>query len=108
MEIRSIDTSVEPVPSSPPPSHILPFIFVLLLLFCVRAYNPGGIQLSAAIIGIAFSAYWLTMTKDPYGLFHLTLNRLPGDDPGIPPQTEWLNMGFWQVGCTPYPLSTRA
>ena len=32
---------------------------------------------------------------DPYGTFHLQLNAVPGQ-PG-PPDTEWLNMGFWKV-----------
>lgn len=47
------------------------------------------------------------MARDPYGLFHLTLNNLPGDDPEKPPQTEWLNMGFWQVSHALFPLSVR-
>ncbi|KAF9015191.1 hypothetical protein BDQ17DRAFT_1340644 [Cyathus striatus] len=34
--------------------------------------------------------------KDPYGLFHLDLNRLPSDD-SDEPKTEWLNMGYWKV-----------
>ncbi|PPQ88637.1 hypothetical protein CVT25_010213 [Psilocybe cyanescens] len=35
-------------------------------------------------------------SKDPYGLFHLTLNKLPSQDPKLPPATEWLNMGYWK------------
>jgi len=34
---------------------------------------------------------------DPYGLFHLSLNKLPDEDPNAPPKTEWLNMGYWKV-----------
>lgn len=40
--------------------------------------------------------------SDPYGLFHLTLNRLPSQDPSSPPETEWLNMGYWKVCACPY------
>ncbi|KAF8912719.1 hypothetical protein CPB84DRAFT_1742213 [Gymnopilus junonius] len=39
-------------------------------------------------------------TSDPYGLFHLTLNRLPSQDPSLPPKTEWLNMGYWKCSKT--------
>jgi len=42
------------------------------------------------------SVVWSKMAADPYGLFHLSLNKLPGEDPNIPPETEWLNMGFWR------------
>ncbi|KAK0465118.1 uncharacterized protein EV420DRAFT_1262625 [Desarmillaria tabescens] len=34
--------------------------------------------------------------SDPYGTFHHALNKLPGEDPSAPPQTEWLNMGYWK------------
>ena len=34
---------------------------------------------------------------DPHGLFHLSLNKLPLEDPYSPPVTEWLNMGHWKV-----------
>ncbi|KAI5828992.1 S-adenosyl-L-methionine-dependent methyltransferase [Schizophyllum commune Tattone D] len=33
---------------------------------------------------------------DPYGLFHLALNRRMGDPPNVDPKTEWLNMGYWK------------
>ena len=46
-------------------------------------------------------ALWFKMRfTDPYGLFHLTLNKLPSEDPKSPPLTEWLNMGYWKVGHT--------
>ena len=35
--------------------------------------------------------------NDPYGLFHLELNKLPFEDPNSLPETEWLNMGYWKV-----------
>ncbi|KAJ4489315.1 S-adenosyl-L-methionine-dependent methyltransferase [Lentinula edodes] len=34
--------------------------------------------------------------NDPYGLFHLSLNRRSGEDENEPPKTEWLNMGYWK------------
>ena len=39
----------------------------------------------------------ISTKNDPYGLFHLSLNKLPFDDPNSPPATEWLNMGYWKV-----------
>jgi hypothetical protein len=45
-------------------------------------------------------ASWLYMQRhinDPYGLFHLSLNKLPSEDPNSPPETEWLNVGYWKV-----------
>ncbi|KDQ63687.1 hypothetical protein JAAARDRAFT_29711 [Jaapia argillacea MUCL 33604] len=38
----------------------------------------------------------LNHRSDPYGSFHLSLNKLPGDQPTEAPKTEWLNMGFWK------------
>lgn len=35
--------------------------------------------------------------SDPYGLFHLSLNKLPGESSDTDPRTEWLNMGYWRV-----------
>ncbi|KAJ3976998.1 hypothetical protein EV361DRAFT_881047 [Lentinula raphanica] len=37
-----------------------------------------------------------TKTNDPYGLFHLSLNKRQGEDANSPPVTEWLNMGYWK------------
>lgn len=39
-----------------------------------------------------------SLTSDPYGTFHLGLNKLPSDEADDrPPKTEWLNMGYWKV-----------
>ncbi|KAJ4000992.1 S-adenosyl-L-methionine-dependent methyltransferase [Lentinula boryana] len=38
--------------------------------------------------------------NDPYGLFHLSLNKRPGEDENDLPKTEWLNMGYWKVNIT--------
>ncbi|KAF5311828.1 hypothetical protein D9619_003207 [Psilocybe cf. subviscida] len=61
---------------------------------------------TASVVGLAtlvVALYWYFVSrqrsmgmKDPYGLFHLTLNRISGDDVAKPPKTEWLNMGYWK------------
>jgi hypothetical protein len=52
-------------------------------------------------VGFLFAvAFWLYIQRrhsDPYGLFHLSLNKLPTEDPNSLPETEWLNMGYWKV-----------
>ncbi|KAG5654080.1 hypothetical protein H0H81_007494 [Sphagnurus paluster] len=48
------------------------------------------------LAGALLVNYWTKTTSDPYGLFHLALNRLPGEEESVPPKTEWLNMGFWR------------
>ncbi|KAF5374894.1 hypothetical protein D9758_000223 [Tetrapyrgos nigripes] len=50
---------------------------------------------------------WPRKSSDPYGLFHLSLNRLPNDDPRELPKTEWLNMGFWK-DVTTFPDACQA
>lgn len=47
------------------------------------------------LICVAVALGICTKSSDPYGLFHLTLNKLPGEDGD--PKTEWLNMGYWKV-----------
>jgi hypothetical protein len=42
----------------------------------------------------------------PYGLFHLGLNKLPGEEKDKPPKTEWLNMGYWKDAKT-FPEACR-
>ncbi|KAF8525082.1 S-adenosyl-L-methionine-dependent methyltransferase [Hysterangium stoloniferum] len=34
--------------------------------------------------------------EDPYGSFHIALNVRPGEDGRKRPETEWLNMGYWE------------
>ena len=51
-----------------------------------------------AVLLLALSVWFKMRFTDPYGLFHLTLNKLPSEDPNSPPLTEWLNMGYWKVG----------
>ncbi|KAF9056226.1 S-adenosyl-L-methionine-dependent methyltransferase [Panaeolus papilionaceus] len=57
---------------------------------------------------LAVAAFWFSIRKsDPYGLFHLELNKLPSDDPHSPPPTEWLNMGLWS-GVQNFPEACKA
>lgn len=42
-----------------------------------------------------------------YGLFHLALNRQPGEPQDKPPSTEWLNMGYWKVTSPQYYTGLR-
>ncbi|KAI9445270.1 S-adenosyl-L-methionine-dependent methyltransferase [Lactarius indigo] len=48
----------------------------------------------ACIVFAGFYAYFSRRTSDPYGTFHIPFNKVPGG--ADPPQTEWLNMGFWK------------
>ncbi|KAJ7103470.1 S-adenosyl-L-methionine-dependent methyltransferase [Mycena belliarum] len=50
--------------------------------------------------------FWLSKraSADPYGEFHLALNKLPGEGD---PQTEWLNMGYWK-DTTVFPRACEA
>ncbi|KAJ7492559.1 S-adenosyl-L-methionine-dependent methyltransferase [Mycena latifolia] len=47
---------------------------------------------------IVVLVFWLAKrsSSDPYGEFHLALNKLPTDDDEALPRTEWLNMGYWK------------
>ena len=47
-----------------------------------------------ALGGILLLAY-NTHSSDPHGLFHLSLNKLPGESEQGDPR---LNMGYWKVG----------
>ncbi|GLB36207.1 putative protein with phoX homologous domain, present in p47phox and p40phox [Lyophyllum shimeji] len=70
---------------------------VALAAFLLRyLYTDSfGIFIYMAFAGV-LSVVWSKTANDPYGLFHLTLNKLPAEDDSIPPKTEWLNMGFWR------------
>ncbi|KAJ7487666.1 S-adenosyl-L-methionine-dependent methyltransferase [Mycena galericulata] len=50
------------------------------------------------VLALFIIVLWMARrsSADPYGEFHLSLNRLPGDQPGAAPRTEWLNMGYWK------------
>ena len=49
------------------------------------------------LFAVAFWLYIQRRHNDPYGLFHLSLNKLPFEDPISLPETEWLNLGYWKV-----------
>jgi hypothetical protein len=59
----------------------------------------------AIIISVLLTIfYWLfEHSSEPYGLFHLDMNKLPGAGGISIPQTEWLNMGYWKVLVKPFP-----
>jgi len=55
------------------------------------------VALVTAIFVLIISLAIYMKPSDPYGLFHLSLNKLPGESPDTDPRTEWLNMGYWKV-----------
>lgn len=48
-----------------------------------------------ALVCIVMYARGAPKGSDPYGEFHLVLNKRDGDVGR--PSTEWLNMGYWKV-----------
>ncbi|KAI9454004.1 S-adenosyl-L-methionine-dependent methyltransferase [Russula earlei] len=46
------------------------------------------------LIFVAIYVYFLRRSKDPYGTFHISFNKVHGSRD--PPKTEWLNMGLWK------------
>lgn len=80
---------------------VLISVLPILLTVAVRVLYPGFNHLStfAVILGVICILARLAMrSKDPYGLFHLSLNKMPGEVHEADPLTEWLNMGYWKVG----------
>jgi len=48
----------------------------------------------AAVLFVFIIVLWMAkQTADPYGDFHLSLNKLSDEEI---PRTEWLNMGYWK------------
>jgi hypothetical protein len=73
---------------------------VLAVGFILFAYLRSWISLGQAASIFSLLLLISMMTKgagDPYGAFHLKLNKLPGEPSSAPPKTEWLNMGYWKV-----------
>jgi len=56
-------------------------------------FTALSILMGLALLGLLRFA---TKSKDPYDLFHPTLNKRPGYQSKIP-STEWLNIGYWKV-----------
>ena len=73
------------------------FLFLILLGTLYTRYLVNNFYLTC--FEFLFVVSWLYMRhhNDPYGLFHLSLNKLPFEDPNSLPETEWLNMGYWKV-----------
>ncbi|KAJ3909809.1 S-adenosyl-L-methionine-dependent methyltransferase [Lentinula edodes] len=74
-----------------PSSVMFAYIAILVALASLWYFETRTSFVSA---GISTSS---TSHNDPYGLFHLSLNRRSGEDENEPPKTEWLNMGYWKV-----------
>jgi hypothetical protein len=55
------------------------------------------VALATGIFVLIISLAIYMKPSDPYGSFHLSLNKLPGESPHADPRTEWLNMGYWKV-----------
>lgn len=74
----------------------------ILVLIWVALYSAGYDARWLALVGGASVVLYLLLRgskpghSEPYGSFHLGLNVRPGMDRS-PPQTEWLNMGYWKV-----------
>ncbi|KAG5220812.1 Snare domain containing protein [Salix suchowensis] len=68
------------------------------LLTLIAALMMYTWTLVSILLPVLSLLYWLSKTsKDPYDLFHLSLNQIGDDEP---PKTEWLNMGFWRLLAT--------
>ncbi|KAG6911918.1 hypothetical protein DXG01_000165 [Tephrocybe rancida] len=88
--------------SRPPVNHLdtsFPHLWATVTTLVVIVYYvlpklhiPSYMIIAAALVLL----YWFNTASDPYGLSHLSLNKLPGDNADSPPRTEWLNMGFWK------------
>lgn len=72
-----------------------------LLPALVLKMLPTHQKAMSIVIIIVTVLAWLALVYmkagDPYGLFHLSLNILPGGSETDEPKTEWLNMGYWKV-----------
>jgi hypothetical protein len=69
----------------------LPF---LITVSAVVVFQPSPRLLGGLVIVLSICVWLSKQSSDPYGLFHLSLNKLDGEDV---PHTEWLNMGYWRV-----------
>jgi hypothetical protein len=76
-------------------SMALPVMAMRFGLFHFTGYDlfwqAGG------VIGCILLVVGFMSTKDPYGVYHLSLNVRPDADSSVGPDTEWLNMGYWKV-----------
>uniref|UniRef100_A0A8H8CPS6 phosphoethanolamine N-methyltransferase n=1 Tax=Psilocybe cubensis TaxID=181762 RepID=A0A8H8CPS6_PSICU len=70
----------------------------------INVFLASGVLLFIALLVLSSTRM---RSNDPYGLFHLTLNKAPSQDPNLPPATEWLNMGYWK-NTKSFPEACRA
>jgi hypothetical protein len=78
---------------------ILKFFVVLFLLkISATSTYPILLRCFSSIVAVYLMFGWKQGSKsEPYGSFHIELNRLPGSPKDVAPETEWLNMGYWKV-----------
>ncbi|TFK41101.1 hypothetical protein BDQ12DRAFT_424626 [Crucibulum laeve] len=77
----------------------LPAMFTFSLAALTISVSCFGLEprvIGIVLCGVLLVALVRIRSSDPYGLFHLSLNRLPHEDLNTQPRTEWLNMGYWK------------
>ena len=81
------------------PSSYFSLFLILLGALYTRYLVKNGFYLTCVgfLLAVASWLYIQIRHNDPYGLFHLSLNKLPFEDPNSLPMTEWLNLGYWKV-----------
>ncbi|KAL1670621.1 hypothetical protein GGF50DRAFT_122174 [Schizophyllum commune] len=73
------------------------FFMPYILKTMVKSHREGNERIKAELEGKHVALMRLNSRgDDPYGLFHLALNRRTGDPTNVDPKTEWLNMGYWK------------
>jgi hypothetical protein len=94
--------------SSRPKEHC-PQVFKWILICCTipasLSYIPywesitfsNGIAIIVTLVLLTACYLLFKHSPDPYGLFHLDMNTLPGANTTLISRTEWLNMGYWKV-----------
>lgn len=82
------------VPAFVPNHHVLPGndLAVNILLDIMLVWFTCALIVLCIVM---YASRRAPKTNDPYGDFHLVLNKT-SDDNGRP-STEWLNMGYWKV-----------
>ncbi|KAG6850500.1 hypothetical protein H0H93_012501 [Arthromyces matolae] len=69
----------------------------LIVAILIRFWPTSLSSVSSLLVLLAaLFSFLCWQSKDPYGLFHLSLNKLPGEATDSSPKTEWLNMGYWK------------
>ncbi|TDL28571.1 S-adenosyl-L-methionine-dependent methyltransferase [Rickenella mellea] len=76
------------------PHSIITFICISTPILSL-IYTRNILLSTACLVCIAIAVTLYPSLQDPYGSFHLSLNRPPGAD-HVLPKSEWLNMGYWK------------